>query len=70
MWKKNKKLLITKKKNLSTSGMQCTSAQQAYLRVYFVEFSSNPNHTHLNKLIKVFRITRKLQASDFGQGWR
>ncbi len=29
-----------------------------------VEFSSNPNQTHLNKLIKVFRITR-LQASEF-----
>ncbi len=27
--------------------------------------SSNPNQTHLNKLIKVFRINRKLQAGEF-----
>ncbi len=26
------------------------------------EFSSNPNQKHLNKLIKVFMITRKSQA--------
>ncbi len=30
------------------------------LKVHFpAEFSSNPNQTHLNKLIKLFRITRK-----------
>lgn len=31
------------------------------------EFSFNPNQTHLNKLI--FKITNKLQAGDFDQGW-
>lgn len=31
------------------------------------KFSSKPNQKHLNKLIKTFRITRKLQAGD--QGW-
>ncbi len=30
-----------------------------------VEFSSNPNQTHLKKLIDVFKITRKLQAGVF-----
>ncbi len=29
------------------------------------EFSSNPNQTHLKKLINVFEITRKLQAGVF-----
>jgi len=29
------------------------------------EFSFNPDQTHLNKLIEVLRITRKLQAGDF-----
>ncbi len=29
------------------------------------EFSSNPNQTHLKKLIKVFKITGKLQAGVF-----
>ncbi len=33
------------------------------------EFSSSPNQTHLSKLIKVFRITRTLQAGEFDQGW-
>ncbi len=33
-----------------------------------VEFSSNPNQTHLNKLIKVFRITRAT-GEEFFQGW-
>ena len=29
------------------------------LEIHFpAEFSSNPNQTHLNKLIKVFRITK------------
>ncbi len=32
-------------------------------------FSSNPNQTHLNQLIKLFRITSKLQAGEFDQGW-
>ncbi len=32
-------------------------------------FSSNPNQTHLNQLIKMFRITSKLQAGEFDQGW-
>jgi len=32
------------------------------------EFSFNPNQTHQNKLIKAFRITRKLQAGDFFSG--
>ncbi len=30
--------------------------------------SSNPNQTHLNKQIKVFRITRKV-TGEFDQGW-
>lgn len=30
--------------------------------------SSRPNQTHLNKRIKVFGITRKLQAGEFDQG--
>ncbi len=34
-----------------------------------VEFSSNPNQTHLNKLIKVFRITRLQAGEVFFQGW-
>ncbi len=34
------------------------------------EFSSNPNQTHLNKLINVFKITRKLQTGVFVGGWR
>ncbi len=29
-------------------------------------FHSNPDQTHL---VKVFRITRKLQAGEFDQGW-
>ncbi len=29
------------------------------------EFSSNPDQTHLKKLINVFQITRKLQAGVF-----
>ncbi len=29
------------------------------------EFRSNPNQTHLNQLIKVFKITRKLPADVF-----
>jgi len=29
------------------------------------EFSSKPNKTHPNKLINVFRVTRKLQAGEF-----
>jgi len=29
------------------------------------EFSFNTIQTHLNKIIEVFRITRKLQAGDF-----
>ncbi len=40
------------------------------LEVHFpAEFRSNPDQTHLNKLIKVFRITRKLQAGSFNQRW-
>ncbi len=40
------------------------------LEVHFpAEFSSNPNQTHLNKLIKVFRINTKLQAAVFNPGW-
>ncbi len=34
-----------------------------------VNFSSNPNQTHLNQLIKLFRITSKLQAGEVDQGW-
>ncbi len=33
------------------------------------EFSSNPNQTHLNMLINVFRIIRKLQEGEYDQGW-
>ncbi|KAL0158887.1 hypothetical protein M9458_046963, partial [Cirrhinus mrigala] len=33
------------------------------------EFNSNPDQTHLNKLINVFRITRRLQTGEFYQGW-
>ncbi len=33
------------------------------------EFSSNPNQTHLNMLIRVFRIIRKSQEGEFDQGW-
>jgi len=32
------------------------------------EFCSNPNQTHLNKLIKVFRITRKLGCPQVSKG--
>jgi len=34
------------------------------------DFSSNPNQTHLNKLIEVFRINRKIQAGEFDQSLR
>ncbi len=33
------------------------------------EFSCNPNKTHLNMLINVFRIIRKSQTGEFDQGW-
>jgi len=33
------------------------------------EFSSNPDQTHLSKLIKVFRISRNSQVGVFNQGW-
>ncbi len=40
------------------------------LKVHFpADFRSNPNQTHLNELIKVFRIARNLQAGEFDQGW-
>ncbi len=40
------------------------------LKVHFpAEFSSNLDQIHLNKLIKVFRITRKLQVGVFDQVW-
>jgi len=32
------------------------------------EFSSNSHQTHLNNLIKVFRITIKSQVGEFDQG--
>lgn len=34
---------------------------------YTADFSSNPNQTHLNQLIKAIRITRNFQGS--GAGW-
>jgi len=33
------------------------------------EFSSNPDQTHLSKLIKVFRISRNSQVGVSDQGW-
>jgi len=30
---------------------------------------SNPDQTHLSKLIKVFRISRNSQIGVFDQGW-
>ncbi len=33
------------------------------------EFSSNPNQTHLNQVIIVFKTTRRLRAGEFFQGW-
>ncbi len=33
------------------------------------ELSSNPNQTHLNKQVKLFRNNRKQQAGEFDQGW-
>ncbi len=40
------------------------------LKVHFpAEFHSNTNQTHLNKLIKVFRIDRQLQAGEYDQAW-
>ncbi len=36
-----------------------------FMRNNMTHSSSNPNQTHLNKLIKVFRINRKLQAGEF-----
>ncbi len=40
------------------------------IKVHFhAQFSSNPNQTLLNKLINVSRITRRLQAGEFGKGW-
>ncbi len=32
------------------------------------EFSSNPNQTHMSRLINVFRIIRKSQVDEFDQG--
>ncbi len=53
--------------------LQCSSMQGSLtldLEVHFpAEFSSNPNQTHLNKLIKVFRINTKLQVAVFNPGW-
>ncbi len=34
------------------------------------DFSSNPNQTHLNHLIKEFRATWQLQAGVLEQGWK
>ncbi len=43
-----------------------THSRVSQLEVHFpAEFHSNPNQTLLNKLIKVFRINRKLQAGQF-----
>ncbi len=33
------------------------------------EFSFNPNQTHLNQVIIVFKTTRRLRAGEFFQGW-
>ncbi len=39
------------------------------LEVHFpAEFSTIPNQTNLNKLVKVFKVTRHLQAGEFDQG--
>jgi len=34
-----------------------------------LEVTSNLNQTDLNKLIKVFGFTGKLQVGEFDQGW-
>ncbi len=33
------------------------------------DFSCNPNQTHLNMLLSVFRIISKPQVGEFDQGW-
>ncbi len=45
------------------TGGEISSPSQPYH--FPVQFNSNPNQTYLNKLIKVFRINRKLQAAEF-----
>ncbi len=54
--------------------MRSYTIEQAFLTLVLeghcpANFSSNPNQTHLNQLIKLFRITSKLQAGEFDQGW-
>ncbi len=58
-----------KKKGTITLYVYTRGSQLWPARYIFLQFSSSPNQTHLNKLIKVFRITRKLQAGEFDQGW-
>ncbi len=45
------------------TGGKISSPSQPYH--FPAQFNSNPNQTYLNKLIKVFRINRKLQAAEF-----
>ncbi len=45
------------------TGVKISSPSQPYH--FPAQFNSNPNQTYLNKLIKVFRINRKLQAAEF-----
>jgi len=33
------------------------------------EYSFNPNKAHLNKTVKVFKVTEKFQVSEFDHGW-
>ncbi len=41
------------------------------LEVHFpAEFSCSPNQTQVNKIIKIFRITRNVQTGQSEQGWR
>ncbi len=61
--------------NLESGFKSCVKCSQLVgstlaLKVHFhAQFSSNPNQTLLNKLINVSRITRRLQAGEFGKGW-
>ncbi len=45
------------------TGGKISSPSQPYN--FPAQFNFNPNQTYLNKLIKVFRINRKLQAAEF-----
>jgi len=61
-------LLTNQKNQVFLSILKCV-AMPGFLKLGPAEFSSNPDQTHVSKLIKVFGITRKSQVSVFDQDW-